>query len=75
MKIVRKFTPVSLYDIPGLEQWFEEMGREGLFPLRTKEWTTFRDDGKPGTRFRLEPTTALCSFYAEAGGLMLGYEG
>lgn len=55
MKIVRKFTPVSLYDIPGLEQWFEEMGREGLFPLRTKEWTTFRDDGKPGTRFRLEP--------------------
>jgi len=55
MKIVRKFTPVSLYDIPGLEQWFEAMGREGLFPLRTKEWTTFRDDGKPGTRFRLEP--------------------
>lgn len=29
----------------------------------------------PNTRFRLEPTTALCSFYAEAGGLMIGFEG
>lgn len=29
----------------------------------------------PNTRFTLEPTTALCSFYAEAGGLMIGFEG
>ena len=29
----------------------------------------------PNTRFRLEHTTALCSFYAEAGGLMIGFEG
>ena len=29
----------------------------------------------PNTRFMLEPTTALCSFYAEAGGLMIGMEG
>lgn len=29
----------------------------------------------PDTRFVLEPTTALCSFYAEAGGLMIGFEG
>jgi DegV family protein with EDD domain len=29
----------------------------------------------PNTRFVLEPTTALCSFYAEAGGLMIGFEG
>ena len=29
----------------------------------------------PNTRFQLEHTTALCSFYAEAGGLMIGYEG
>lgn len=29
----------------------------------------------PNTRFRLEPTTALCSFYAEEGGLMIGFEG
>ncbi len=29
----------------------------------------------PTTRFVTEPTTALCSFYAEVGGLILGYEG
>lgn len=29
----------------------------------------------PNTRFTLEPTTALCSFYAEAGGLIIGFEG
>ena len=29
----------------------------------------------PGARTILEPTTALCSFYAEAGGLMIGFEG
>ena len=29
----------------------------------------------PDIRFVLEPTTALCSFYAEAGGLIIGFEG
>ncbi len=29
----------------------------------------------PNMRFQLEPTTALCSFYAEAGGLIIGFEG
>ena len=29
----------------------------------------------PNTKFTLEPTTALCSFYAEAGGLIIGFEG
>ena len=29
----------------------------------------------PNARVILEPTTALCSFYAEAGGLMIGCEG
>ena len=29
----------------------------------------------PNTRFILEPTTGLCSFYAEEGGLMIGFEG
>ena len=29
----------------------------------------------PNTQVSLEPTTALCSFYAEAGGLMIGFEG
>lgn len=29
----------------------------------------------PNTRFVLEPTTGLCSFYAEEGGLIIGFEG
>lgn len=29
----------------------------------------------PNTRFTLEPTTGLCSFYAEEGGLIIGFEG
>ena len=29
----------------------------------------------PNSRFIIEPTTALCSFYAEAGGLIIGFEG
>ena len=29
----------------------------------------------PNTRAIVEPTTALCSFYAEQGGLMIGFEG
>ncbi len=29
----------------------------------------------PSTRVTIEPTTALCSFYAESGGLMIGFEG
>ena len=29
----------------------------------------------PNTRVTIEPTTALCSFYAEEGGLMIGFEG
>lgn len=29
----------------------------------------------PQCRFRIEPTTALCSFYAEVGGLIVGFEG
>ena len=29
----------------------------------------------PNCRFIVEPTTALCSFYAETGGLIIGFEG
>ena len=29
----------------------------------------------PNARFHVEPTTALCSFYAEEGGLIIGFEG
>lgn len=39
---------------------------------------SFRDavlEEFPHTRFCLEPTTGLCSFYAEAGGLIIAFEG
>ena len=29
----------------------------------------------PNARITIEPTTALCSFYAEIGGMMIGFEG
>ena len=45
-------------------------GEEAALDLRDAVLAEF-----PNTRFILEPTTALCSFYAEAGGLIIGFEG
>lgn len=45
-------------------------GEEPALALRDAVLAEF-----PNTRFWLEPTTALCSFYAEEGGLMIGFEG
>lgn len=45
-------------------------GEEAAYALRDLVLSQF-----PNTRFTLEPTTALCSFYAEAGGLIIGFEG
>ena len=45
-------------------------GEEQALALRDAVLAQF-----PNTRFRLEPTIALCSFYAETGGLMIGFEG
>ena len=45
-------------------------GEEAALALRDAVLAEF-----PNTKFILEPTTALCSFYAEAGGLMIGFEG
>lgn len=55
MKKIRKFLPLSIYDIPGIEHWLEEQANSGLFPLYLEEWATFESTGIPGTRFRLEP--------------------
>ena len=52
---VRMFLPISLYDIPGLEQWLEEQASRGLFPTHLGSWATFRTGAAPGTRFRVEP--------------------
>lgn len=32
-------------------------------------------DAWPGTDVQIAPTRGLCSFYAESGGLMIGFEG
>ena len=45
-------------------------GEEAAYALRDAILAEF-----PNTRFTLEPTTALCSFYAESGGLIIGFEG
>lgn len=45
-------------------------GEESALALRDAILAEF-----PNTRFILEPTGGLCSYYAEAGGLMIGFEG
>ena len=45
-------------------------GEDSAYALRDAVLKEF-----PNTRFVLEPTTALCSFYAEEGGLIIGFEG
>lgn len=78
MKTIRKFIPVSLYDIPGLEAWLEEQADAGLFPTHLGSWAAFTDTGVPGTRFRLdpfanrqgeglEPTAEKLELYQQAG--------
>lgn len=52
---VWQITPVSLYDIPGVERWLEEQANRGLFPLHLGQCARFDRTGVPGTRFRLEP--------------------
>ena len=55
MKKVYKILPVSLYDIPGLEQWLEKQANLGLFPTHLGSYAAFTKSGVPGTRYRLEP--------------------
>lgn len=55
MKYVRKFIPLSLYDITGLESWLEEQANAGLFPVSLGSWAVFERGAVPGTRFRLDP--------------------
>lgn len=55
VKKIRKIIPLSIYDIPGMENWLEEQANAGLFPVFLDGWATFEPTGIPGTRFRLEP--------------------
>lgn len=76
LKNVFKLTPMSLYNIQGLERWLEERADEGLFPVWINgDFTQFhRNEGVPGTRFRLEaangeefPETDRLELYRQAG--------
>lgn len=51
-----KFTPISLFDILGMERWLEKLANQGLFPVHLgPRLCWFNHTGVPGTRFRLEP--------------------
>lgn len=76
MKSVLKTTPVSPYDLLGLERWLEEQANQGLFPVWVNgEFTQFRRDASaPGARFRLEaadgreaPELERLELYQESG--------
>lgn len=56
MKRVYKITPVSLYDIRGLESWLEDMARRGLFLKRLRAiHSTFERGLAQSLRYRAEP--------------------
>ena len=55
MKCIRKFTPVSPYDIQGLESWLQDLALQGLYlawfrPL----FSTFVQDTPRQVRYRVE---------------------
>ena len=49
-----------------IDQCFNEGGANALKNLITAEF--------PNANVRIEKTLGLCSFYAEKGGLMIGFE-
>lgn len=56
MRHIYKLTPVSLYDIRGVESWLEDMAKRGLALkwLRPTLSTFEREPGRPA-RYRIEP--------------------
>lgn len=58
MKYVRKWTPVSSYDIQGLESWLQDLALQGLYLEQFRPlFCTFYSDAAKRTRYRIEPTT------------------
>lgn len=55
MKCIRKFTPVSPYDIQGLESWLEDQSLRGLFLVKFGTTFSIFAQGVPKrTRYRVE---------------------
>lgn len=53
---VCKITPVSVYDVRGLESWLEDMARRGLFLKRLRPaFSTFQRGPAQPFRYRVEP--------------------
>lgn len=56
MKRAYKLTPVSVYDVRGLEQWLEKMAAQGLFLKKYRPLVCTFTKGEPQqVRYRLEP--------------------
>lgn len=56
MKRVYKITPVSMYDVRGLESWLEQLAAQGLFLKRYRPLVCTFVKGEPRrVRYRLEP--------------------
>lgn len=56
MKRVWKLTPVSMYDVRGLEKWLEKLAAQGLFLKKYHPLVCSFERGKPKqVRYRLEP--------------------
>lgn len=56
MKRAYKLTPVSMYDVHGLEKWLEKLAAQGLFLKKYRPLVcTFLRDEPKRVRYRLEP--------------------
>lgn len=85
-KEIKRAMPCSLYDIPGIQNWLDEMALQGLF-LNRISWENDRAYFLPGeprpVRYRLDPVGKTprdkerIAFYAQAGwefvDVMLGH--
>ena len=47
MKRVRKLTPVSMYDVHGLEKWLEKLAAQGLFLKKYHPLVCTFEKGEP----------------------------
>lgn len=64
MNRVYKLTPVSMYDVAGLEKWLEKLAAQGLFLKKYRPLVCTFEKGEPRrVRYRLEPYP--CSLAAD----------
>ncbi len=56
MKEIFKLTPVSIYDIQGVESWLQDMALRGLHLVRFRPlFSTFQEGPAKRVRYRVEP--------------------